>query len=118
MIFCLLSSNIIFHVSSQASLRFFWRKLRSCGKSLIDILSNNQHQAKEQRREIKYQPWKRDKLFIFFLLIMTEDSETLSLDLANDFPEAEESQTLHKEPSPKKIYRQRTGSPITKLWKY
>ena len=49
---------------------------------------------------------------------MTEDSETLSLDLANDFPEAEESQTLHKEPSPKKIYRQRTGSPITKLWKY
>ena len=31
---------------------------------------------------------------------MTEDSSTLSLDLANDFPEAEESQIRHKEPTP------------------
>ena len=34
---------------------------------------------------------------------MTEDSVTLSLDLANDFPEAEESQTRHKETTPKNI---------------
>ena len=34
---------------------------------------------------------------------MTEDSATLSLDLANDFPEAEEIQTRNKEPTPKNI---------------
>ena len=34
---------------------------------------------------------------------MTEDSATLSLDLANDFAEAEENQTQHKEPTPKNI---------------
>ena len=28
---------------------------------------------------------------------MTKDSETLSLDLANDFPQVQESQTRHKE---------------------
>ena len=33
---------------------------------------------------------------------MTKDSAKLSLDLANDFPEAEESQTRHKEPTPTK----------------
>ena len=33
---------------------------------------------------------------------MTEDSETLFLDLANNFPEAEDSQTQHKESAPKK----------------
>ena len=32
---------------------------------------------------------------------MTEDSATLFADLANNFPEAEESQTRHKEPTPK-----------------
>ena len=31
---------------------------------------------------------------------MNEDSATLSLDLANNFPEAEESQTRHKETTP------------------
>ena len=35
---------------------------------------------------------KKDKYFILSLFIMTEDSATLSLDLANNFPEAEESQ--------------------------
>ena len=33
---------------------------------------------------------------------MAKDSETPSLDLANNFPQAEESQTRHKEPAPKK----------------
>ena len=37
------------------------------------------------------------------MLIITEDSATLSLDLANDFPEAEESQTRHKETTPRNI---------------
>ena len=32
---------------------------------------------------------------------MTEDSDTLFLDLANNFPQAEESQTRHKESTPK-----------------
>ena len=34
---------------------------------------------------------------------MTEDSATLSLDLAKDFPEAEESQARHKETTSKNI---------------
>ena len=34
---------------------------------------------------------------------MTDVSAILSLDLANDFPEAEEIQTRHKEPTPKNI---------------
>ena len=34
---------------------------------------------------------------------MAEDSASLSLDLANDFAEAEESQIRHKEPTPKNI---------------
>ena len=34
---------------------------------------------------------------------MTDDSATISLDLANDFPEAEEIQTRNKEPTPKNI---------------
>ena len=34
---------------------------------------------------------------------MTEDSAPLSLDLANDFPEAEEIQARNKEPTPKNI---------------
>ena len=34
---------------------------------------------------------------------MTEHSATLSLDLANDFPEADEIQTRNKEPTPKNI---------------
>ena len=34
---------------------------------------------------------------------MTEDSAALSLDLANNFPEAEEIQTRNKEPTPKNI---------------
>ena len=33
---------------------------------------------------------------------MAKDSEALSLELANNFPQAEESQTRHKEPTPKK----------------
>ena len=36
-------------------------------------------------------------------MIATEDSATHSLNLANDFPEAEESQTQHKETTPKNI---------------
>ena len=34
---------------------------------------------------------------------MTEDSSTLSVDLANNFPEAEEIQARNKEPTPKNI---------------
>ena len=34
---------------------------------------------------------------------MAEDSVTLSLDLANDFSEAEETQTRNKETTPKNI---------------
>ena len=34
---------------------------------------------------------------------MTEDLATLSLDLANDFPEAEKTHMQHKEPTPKNI---------------
>ena len=40
---------------------------------------------------------------MFSLLLMTEDSATLSLNLSNQFPEAEESQTRHREPTLKKI---------------
>ena len=68
----------------------------------MDAVSNSQHQARKQRRETKSQPGKKDNYFIFSLLIMTEDSETLFLDLANNFPEAEDSQTQHKESAPKK----------------
>ena len=35
--------------------------------------------------------------------MMTEDSASLSLDLANDFLEAEESERRHKKPTPKNI---------------
>ena len=34
---------------------------------------------------------------------MTDNSATISLDLANDFPEAEEIQTRNNEPTPKNI---------------
>ena len=34
---------------------------------------------------------------------MTEDSAAVSLGLAKDFPEAEKTQTRHKEPTPKNI---------------
>ena len=34
---------------------------------------------------------------------MTEDSAALSLDLANDFPEAEDIQTRNNEPTPKTV---------------
>ena len=34
---------------------------------------------------------------------MAEDSETLSLDLVNNFPQEEESQTRHKDPTSKNI---------------
>ena len=52
---------------------------------------------------------------------MTKDSAILSLDLANDFPEAEGSQIQHKERTPKNNQaedrqsnnKQRTGSSIT-----
>ena len=87
----LLPLKFLFHVSSQASSRLYWR-IRSRGKPVIDKLSNNHHQARKQRRETKSQPRKKDKYFILSLFIMTEDSATLSLDLANNFPEAEESQ--------------------------
>ena len=40
---------------------------------------------------------------MFSLLLMTDDSSTLSLNLANQCPEAEESQTRHKEPTLKNI---------------
>ena len=45
----------------------------------------------------------KDKYFIFSLLILTEDSATLSSGLGNDFPEAEEIQKRNKEPTPKNI---------------
>ena len=44
---------------------------------------------------------------------MTEDSATLFLDLASNFPQAEKSQKRHKDPTPK-IKRQWIGSAITK----
>ena len=46
---------------------------------------------------------KKDKHFIFSLLIMTEDSATLSLHLANDFPETEVIKTRNKEPNSENI---------------
>ena len=55
------------------------------------------------KNQTKSQPRKKDKYFILSLFITTEDLATLSLDLANDFPEAEESQIRHKEPTPKNI---------------
>ena len=46
----------------------------------------------------------KDKYFIFSFLVITKDPAAISLDLANDFPEAEEeSQTRHKEPTTKTI---------------
>ena len=55
----------------------------------------------EEKAEKRNNPGK--KYFILSLFIMTEDSATLSLDLANGFPDAEESQIQHKEPTPKNI---------------
>ena len=46
---------------------------------------------------------KKDEYFILSLLIMTEDSVTLSLHLTNNFLEAEEIQTRNKEPIPRNI---------------
>ena len=50
----------------------------------------------EEKAEKRNNPGKK-------YLILPEDSATLSLDLANDFPEAEESQIRHKESTPKNI---------------
>ena len=36
---------------------------------------------------------------------MSQDSETISLDLANDLPQEEENETQHKEPTTKSIDR-------------
>ena len=88
-------------------------RTRSCGRLVVDTLSNNQHQPRKQQGKAKYQLWKKGKYFLFSVLIMTEDSSTLSLDLANDFPGTEKRQIRHKEPT-SKMCRQRTGSPITK----
>ena len=41
---------------------------------------------------------------------MTKDLETLSLDLANDFPQVEERQTRHREPT------QNSTKDIGKRW--
>ena len=41
---------------------------------------------------------------------MIEVSASFSVDLANDFPEAEESQIWHKEPTPKNIQAERRQS--------
>ena len=41
---------------------------------------------------------------------MTKDLETLSLDLANDFPQVEERQTRHREPT------QNSTKDIGKCW--
>ena len=51
-------------------------------------------------------PAKKDKYFIFSLLIITEDSLIISLDLSNSFPEAEESETRYKDPTPKNMQRE------------
>ena len=51
---------------------------------------------------------------------MTEDSATLSLDLANDFPEPKEIQTRNKEPAPKNIHAEdrQSNNEMTKILKY
>ena len=93
---------ILFHVSSLASSRL-------CRDYIIHAHVASQLLTRYQTASIKQESSeekparKKDKYFIFSLVIMTEDSATLSLDLANDFPEAEEIQTRNKEPTPKNI---------------
>ena len=72
--------------------------------------SSKKAAKRKQRRETKSQPRKKDKYFILSLFIMIEVSASFSVDLANDFPEAEESQIWHKEPTPKNIQAERRQS--------
>ena len=97
-----ISTNILilFHVSSQISSKLYWREQAHVASQL----STRYQTASIKQESSEEKPTrKKDKYFIFSLLIMTEDSAALSLDLANDFPEAEEIQTRNKEPTPKNI---------------
>ena len=57
---------------------------------------SNKQEISEEKAEKRNNPGKK-------YFILPDDSATLSLDLANDFPEAEESQIRNKEPTPKNI---------------
>lgn len=74
------------------------------GNPAVQTLSTSQHQTKKQRKKLKYHPWEEYKYKLPFL-IMSQDSETISLDLANDLPQEEENETQHKEPTTKSIDR-------------
>ena len=92
--------NILFHVSSQVSSRLYWRE----HTHVASQLSTSYQTAIIKQESCEEKPTrKRDKYFIFYLLIMTEDSAALASDLANGFPETEEIQTGNKEPTPKNI---------------
>ena len=92
--------NILFHISSQVSSRLYWRE----HTHVASQLSTSYQTAIIKQESCKEKPTRKsDKYLIFYLLIMTEDSATLSWDLADDFPETEEIQTRNKEPTPKNI---------------
>ena len=73
------------------------KKIRYYGTSTARI----KQESSEEKPSIS--SGKKSKYFTLSFSIMTEDSVTLSLDLANDFPETEKSQTRHKEPIPRTI---------------
>ena len=94
---------ILFHVSSQASSRLYWRKHAHVVSQLSTRYETTSIKQESSEEKSSISPGKKDKHFIFFLLIITEDSLIISLDLSNNFPEAEESETRDKEPAPKNI---------------
>ena len=108
---------ILFHVSSQASLRLYWREHAHVA---IQLSKCYQTASIKQESSGEKPTRKKDKYFILCLLTMTEDSATLSLDLANDFAEAEEIQTRNKEPTPKNIHAEdrQSNSEMMEILKY
>ena len=81
------NSLILFHVSSQASSRLYWREHAHMA---IQLSTRYQRTSIKQESSEEKPTKKIDKYFPFSLLIMIEDSATLSLDLTKSFPEAGE----------------------------
>ena len=71
---------ILFHVSFQASSRLYWSTLawQASYWHAIKQPASSKKAAKRNQKE-------KNDYFIFSLLIKTEDSPTLSSDLASDF---------------------------------
>ena len=95
--------TILFHVRSQAYSRLYWREHVHVARQLLTCYQTVSIKQESSEEKPSINLGKKDKYFIFSLSKVIEDSVMPSIILANDFREAEDSQTRRKEPTPKNV---------------